>query len=108
MNPTIQGYLDACHDCEDLIETLRISIANKRAELHQLETSLVGAKATYARAKESLRVAASQEVREEVTPRERDIAHMKGIILKVGDMLTKEEKVAMFATPALPRFHRPT
>lgn len=107
MNPTIQGYMDACHDAEDLIENIQISIANKRAELHQLETILVVAKATAARAKETLRVAASKEVIEEVTPRERDIAYMKGITMKVGDLLTKEEKLAMFAAPAW-CIHRPT
>jgi hypothetical protein len=104
MNPTIQGYLDACHEAEETVEEIQYSIARIRRELTALESKLVGARVNERLAKDTLARVASQEVIVEVTPRERDIAYMKGITLKVGDPLTDEAKREMFATPALARF----
>ena len=104
MNATIQGYLDACSETESNVEDVQYKIARVMRELESLKTELVCAKVADDLAKGILRQANDQEVVVEVAPRERDIAYMKGITLKVGDPLTDDARRAMFAAPALKRF----
>jgi len=106
MNATIKGYMDACLESESEVEEILLKITAVRRELIKLDSDLVGAKERAKAAKEVLRLAASQEVIEYVTPREREIAHMKGLTLNVGDPLSLEEKQELFRTPALEQFTR--
>lgn len=102
--PTIEGYLDAAREAEENVADLDYRIEVLKRELRKLESLRVGAIEAKRAAHDAVRKACAEQVREEVTARERDIAYMKGIRLSVGDTLTPAVKALLRDTPALPRF----
>lgn len=101
---TIKGYMDAALAAEDDVLYAQVKVSIAQREVVKAQTTLVGARERAREAREVLRLAQSREVREEVSSRDVEIAHMKGIVLSVGDLLTPSVKALLRETPALPRF----
>lgn len=102
--PTIEGFLAAAREAEENVEDLDYRIEVLKRELRALESLRVGAIEAKRAAHDAVRKACAEQVREEVTARERDIAYMKGIRLSVGDTVTPELKALLRNTPALHSF----
>lgn len=97
LKPTIQGYLAAMSEARDDERALSQQEARLMKELENIRTLRVGARERFLKIHEEFSTAQAQQVRYEVTARDREVAHMKGLpVLKVGEELTIEFKSLLY------------
>ena len=102
---TIDGFISAAREAEDVIEDLDYQIKTLKRELTRLESLKIGELRAKRASYDSLRQAMSSLVTDEITFREVEIAAMKGLTLVVGEPLTNAIRNRIRNTPALPFFH---
>jgi hypothetical protein len=99
LKPTIQGYLAAMQEARDEDRALTQQEARLLRDLEKIRSLKVGVRERILKAHEALSIAQSQQVRYEVTARDREVAHMKGLpVLKVGEELTFEFKSLLYGS----------
>lgn len=101
---TIEGFMSAAREAEESLEDIDYQIKTLKRELTKLESLRIGAQQAKRQAHETMRLALSSQVNDEVTYREVEIAAMKGLILIAGEPLTNEVRARIRNTPALPFF----
>ena len=95
-NATIAGYQAAMRDAEEMAKFAYLALACAERQVRKAQDELVAAKELVKRSRDILNVCLLQDVREEVTQRHVDIAHMKGISLRIGEELTPVVKAMIF------------
>ena len=94
---TIEGYMAAMQQARDDERALSQQEDRLIKELERIRSLKVGIREQILSTHEALERARSQEVRYEVTVRDREVAHMKGLpVLKVGEELTFEFKSLLY------------
>lgn len=93
---TIEGLIAAALDAHDAVRHVSITCAKAQRDLVKEQDKLVEAKEAARLADELLRLARQADTTEEVTYRHVEIARMRGVNLKVGEVLTPVVKTLIF------------
>ena len=98
---TLEGLKAACVEAVEEEKLARVAADNARRDFEKAQDVLLGAKLRAEEAKGILRKFEDNQVREEVTQREVDIALMKGLQFHVGEEYTQAKRDLLRTTKPL-------